>query len=99
MKNTLYLCLFLGGCATFSNSQNDFYHRFAAKPSIVETDLGNGNKQETLKNSYDVTIVATIDCDNELVKRTVTVKNISYFSFNTHSDTSHNCSVIQWKTK
>lgn len=98
MKKTLCFCLLLSGCATL-NSQNEFYHRFAAKPSIVEKDLGNNKRLETLENPYDVAIVATVDCDNEAMKRILTVKSSSSVSFNTYSDTNYNCSVTKWETK
>lgn len=97
MKRSIYICLFLGGCASFP-SENEFYHRFAVKPSIVEHDLGNGQRQEDVVNPYEVPIVASVDCDNEMGKRTITIKSNSTSTFKTVSNTDHNCSIVQWQT-
>jgi len=100
MKNTIFIGLFLlNGCAGIQRSENEFYHRFAAKPTIVEKSLGNGQWQETALNPYEVPIVATIDCDNEQNKRIVTVKANKDTSFKTTSDTDHNCSVFEWQVE
>lgn len=97
MKNILLSILFLGGCATLS--ENEFYHRFNLKPTIDEKDLGDDLKLETISNPYDVSIVATIDCDNELAHRTLVVKSNGKTSFNTESDTNYNCAVVRWVVK
>lgn len=98
MKNLICIFLFLGGCATIP-TQNEFYHRFAVKPSIIEQDLGNGQKRETVTNPYDVTIIVDVDCDNEQMRRQYTIKNGRTVSFDTTSDTDHNCSPISWVVK
>jgi len=99
MKNTIYAILFLTGCATFSNSQNEFYHRFAAKPTIVESNIGNGEWLETVPNPYDVAIIATVDCDNEKLQRVFTINSNDSIMFKTISEIDHNCSVLHWEVK
>lgn len=95
MKKAIYICLFLAGCAIVP-SQNEFYHRFAMKPSVTEKDLGNGNKRETVNNPYEVPIIVTVDCDNEQLQRKIHVNSNAVASFYTASDIDYNCSIFQW---
>jgi hypothetical protein len=99
MKNTIYLYFLLfAGCATIP-SENDFYHRFSAKPSITECDLGNDVRRKTISNPYEVPIVVTVDCDDEAVHRLIIVAGNSNTSFVSRSKISHGCSIFSWIVK